>query len=72
MRRATRGSSFLVSVFKRFEVDNKVEEEGGRCGFGIKGGECKVYRGTSLIRNCFLLGPYCRLMPRALWWSYWG
>jgi hypothetical protein len=26
-------------------------------------------RGTSLIRNCHLLGPYSRLMPRALWWS---
>ena len=24
------------------------------------------YRGTSLIRNCFLLGPYSRPMPRAL------
>jgi len=23
------------------------------------------YRGTSLIRNCFLLGPYSRSMPRA-------
>jgi hypothetical protein len=26
----------------------------------------RVYRGTSLIRNCFLLGPYCRTMPRAI------
>ena len=26
-------------------------------------------RDTSLIRNCFLLGPYSRPMPRALWWS---
>ena len=23
------------------------------------------YRGTSLIRNCLLLGPYSRPMPRA-------
>ena len=23
------------------------------------------YRGTSFIRNCFLLGPYSRSMPRA-------
>ena len=30
------------------------------------------YRGTLLIRNCFLLGPYGRTMPRALRWSYWG
>jgi len=27
------------------------------------------YRGTSLIRNNPSLGPYRRLMPRALWWS---
>jgi hypothetical protein len=27
------------------------------------------YRGTSLIRNQTLLGPYSRPMPRALWWS---
>ena len=27
------------------------------------------YRDTSLIRNCFLLGPYSRPLPRALWWS---
>ena len=29
----------------------------------------RSYRGTSLIRNCFLLGPYRRTMPRALRWS---
>jgi len=28
--------------------------------------------GTSLIRNCFLLGPYSRPMHRALWWSQGG
>ena len=28
-----------------------------------------TYRGTSLIRNNALLGPYSRTMPRALWWS---
>ena len=27
------------------------------------------YRGTSLIRNGLLLGPYIRTMPRALQWS---
>ena len=27
------------------------------------------YRGTSLIRHNPSLGPYRRLMPRALWWS---
>jgi len=27
------------------------------------------YGGTSLIRNCLLLGPYSRPTHRALWWS---
>ena len=27
------------------------------------------YRGTSLIRNCLVLGPYSRLVPRTLRWS---
>jgi hypothetical protein len=30
----------------------------------------RALRGTSLIRNCFLLGPYSKPMPRAPWWSY--
>ena len=29
----------------------------------------KGYRGTSLIRNRPIPGPYSRPMPRALWWS---
>jgi len=32
----------------------------------------RQYRGTSLIRTCFLLGPYSRHMPRGLWWSRGG
>ena len=28
-----------------------------------------TYRGTSLVRNCVLVGPYSRTMPRALRWS---
>ena len=28
-----------------------------------------LHRGTPLIRNRAPLGPYCRTMPRALWWS---
>ena len=32
----------------------------------------RSYRGTSLIRNRFLLGPCCKTMPRALWWSWKG
>ena len=31
--------------------------------------EKNIYRGTSLIRNSNPLGPYSRVMPRALWWS---
>jgi len=27
------------------------------------------YRGTSLISNTPLLGPYGRTIPRVLWWS---
>jgi len=30
------------------------------------------YRGTSLIRNSALLGPYSRTMHRALWWVLGG
>ena len=30
------------------------------------------YRGTSLIRNRLLPGPYSRTMPRALWCSWGG
>ena len=39
-------------------------------------GQCCVtkywYRGTSLIRNTPLLGPYRRSIPRVLWWSSGG
>ena len=31
----------------------------------VEGPEC---RGTSLIRNSALLGPYSRTLHRALWW----
>ena len=30
------------------------------------------YRGSLLIRNSALLGPYSRNVPRALWWSQGG
>jgi len=30
------------------------------------------YRGTSLIRNNPLLGPYSRTMSMAMWWPYGG
>ena len=36
-------------------------------GVGILG--FRVYRGTSLMRNCPPLGPYSSPMLRAVWWS---
>ena len=30
------------------------------------------YRGTSLIRNAPLIGPYSRTISRVLWWSWGG
>ena len=33
---------------------------------------CRPYRGTSLIRNTPLLGPYSRTIPRVLWRSQGG
>ena len=41
------------------------------CVYGFGGPACWYawYRGTSLMRNNPFLGPYSRLMPRALWWS---
>jgi len=42
-------------------------------GTRVECGRClaarSAHRGTSLVRNCFLLGPYSRHMPRALWRS---
>ena len=35
----------------------------------IDANKATTYRGASLIRNCFLLGPCSRPMPRALWLS---
>ena len=31
-----------------------------------------LYRGTSIMRTPPPLGPYCRPMPRALWWLQGG
>jgi hypothetical protein len=33
------------------------------------GRACQGYWGTSLMRKRLALGPYCKDMPRALWWS---
>ena len=43
---------------------------GGVAGASL--GQWRVYEGTSLMRNCLLLGPYSRTMPRALWLFYGG
>ena len=32
----------------------------------------ETYRGTSLIRNTSILGPYSRTLPRVLLWSQGG
>ena len=34
--------------------------------------ELSLYRGTSLVRNCLLLGPHNRPLPRALRCSWGG
>jgi len=34
----------------------------------VLGAQDRGYRGTSLTRKRFLLGPYSRPTPRALWW----
>ena len=31
-----------------------------------------IYRGTSLMRNTPLLGPYSKTTPGVLWWPYGG
>ena len=38
----------------------------------MEAGLARQYRGTSLIRNSPLLGPYSRTVPRALWWPWGG
>ena len=40
-----------------------------RANTAVQSGVVRGYRGTSLTRNIFPLGPYGRPMPRALWWS---
>ena len=44
------------------------EEEAQSKDFSCQGVIVSVYRGTSLIRNSALLGPYSRSMHVALWW----
>jgi hypothetical protein len=63
------GERFLMS-----EVPLYMVTRGVRCCPGRREGpEVEValprYRGTSLIRNTPLLGPYSRTLPRVIWWS---
>ena len=44
-----------------------VTERVGHCGVCVD-----LCRGTLLIRNCLLLGPFRRFMSRVLRWSYGG
>ena len=49
-------------VVRRGECEHPVRDEPAS----------RRYRDTSLTRNRAPLGPYCRIMPRALWWPYGG
>ena len=51
---------------QRARHSDEREEEGGRGGEGSESGGAEDYRGTSLIRNTPLLGPYSRTIPRVL------
>ena len=59
----------LWKVFLRYDVDGGA----GNCLKALRSGEGgrtnsrDKYRGTSLIRNTPLLGPYIR--TRVVWWS---
>ena len=54
------------------ELANLRQRAGGQLGVGLQQRPRFAYRGTSLIRKRLPLGPYCRTMPRALWWSWGG
>ena len=47
-------------------------ERGTLCSFSKMRCKDLVYRGTSLIRKCTLLGSYCKLMPRVIGGAYGG
>ena len=47
-------------------VDGGRNQDVGECD---ESGLGRVYRGTSLLRNCPSQGPCGRPMPRLLWWS---
>ena len=51
---------FLTSATK---IDEPISE--ARC----EGGRSASYRGTPLLRNTPLSGPYSRSLPRVIWWS---
>ena len=60
-----------------FEVPLYCIARGGQpaacgCASQVGLGHLRLYRGTSLVRKRSPLGPYCRPMPRDLWWSCGG
>ena len=67
----------LLSLISRLESREKEEEKSGVLAWRgrrvavLGAGKSEnvvmlvVYRATSLLRNCALLGPYSRTMPRA-------
>ena len=57
-------ASSANAVCTKWDVRWSMEE-----GAGIVQFEVPLYRSTSLIRNCFLLGPYSRTERRTLQWS---
>jgi len=49
--------------------DVRHESRGCSCGSASDARRAS-YRGTSLIRNTPLVGPYSRTIPRVIWWSF--
>ena len=70
LSRANGAHSVVDHFWKRLEVNEEEEEEDlHESGRAVKSGVPKTptYRSTSLIRNNISIGPYTRLMSRALW-----
>jgi hypothetical protein len=62
------GSGFRVQS-SGFRVESPPFHPPMPGGIGARAAHGIGYRGTSLIRNTPLLGPYSRTLPRVLWWS---
>ena len=58
------------SCFVRFRYCVAGVRAGARmCPQGVAQDGGGAYRGTLLMRNTPILGPYSRAIPRVLWWS---